>query len=281
MSRVSRRMGHGPSLTMGGWRFFGACILFLLCAGLFFASPAGAQSPADWPMFGGNPDHTGVNDAETGIPPLQLNWTKALSTGPLNPVTVEGNRVFATPITYFGPNSPLWALNAEDGSQLWSYNFGSVFSVNPPSVLNGLVYVQMGNHTPATRLFAFKVADGTIAWATPFSAQWERYYAPTIADGKVFVNGGYYGGMYGFDAAMGDPLFYQGALAQYDQWTPAYADGVLYSYVDGHLRAHDPNNGAILWTVDVGWRWDGWSMNTVVVLGDGVGFVIAPNTFCH
>lgn len=276
MSRASRRMGYCSSLAMGGCRFFGAYIgCLIICAGLFFASPARAQAPADWPMFGGNPAHTGVNAAETGIPPLQLNWTKALSTGALNPVTVEGDRVFVTAITYFDPNSSLWSLNAGDGSQLWSYNFGSVFSVNPPSVLNGLVYVQMGNHTPASRLFAFKVADGTIAWATPFTAQWERYYAPTIADGQVWVNGGYYGGMYGFDAATGDTLFYQGALAQYDQWTPAYADGVLYSYVDGHLRAHDPNTGAIVWTVDVGWRWDGWSMNTVAVLGDGVAFVIA------
>jgi outer membrane protein assembly factor BamB len=231
-------------------------------------------------MFGGNPAHTGVNDAETGTPPLELAWTKPLSTGALNPVSVEGERVFVTGVTYFGPNSPVWALNANDASQIWSYNFGSVFSVNPPSVSDGLVYVQMGNHTPASRLFAFKSADGTIAWATPYAAQWERYYAPTIADGKVFVNGGYYGGMYGFEATMGDPLFYQGGLGQYDQWTPSFANGVLYSFVEGRLRAHDPNTGDILWTVDVGWRWDGWSMNTVAVVGDGVAFLVArPKLF--
>src|SRR5260370_5601549 len=105
-------------------------------------------------MFGGNPAHTGVNDAETGTPPLELAWTKPLSTGALNPVSVEGERVFVTGVTYFGPNSPVWALNANDASQIWSYNFGSVFSVNPPRVSDGLVYVQMGNHTPASRLFA-------------------------------------------------------------------------------------------------------------------------------
>src|SRR5712664_177800 len=280
MSRAWKTIDQGPSRRMAGWLYVAAWILIVASAGSLFLSPAQAQLPADWPMFGGNPAHTGVNDAETGTPPLELAWTKPLSTGALNPVSVEGERVFVTGVTYFGPNSPVWALNANDASQIWSYNFGSVFSVNPPSVSDGLVYVQMGNHTPASRLFAFKSADGTIAWATPYAAQWERYYAPTIADGKVFVNGGYYGGMYGFEAAMGDPLFYQGGLGQYDQWTPSFANGVLYSFVEGRLRAHDPNTGDILWTVDVGWRWDGWSMNTVAVVGDGVAFLVArPKLF--
>src|SRR5260370_39551807 len=82
--------------------------------------------------------------------------------------------------------------------------------------------------------------------------------------------------MYGFEGAMGDPLFYQGGLGQYDQWTPSFANGVLYSFVEGRLRAHDPNTGDILWTVDEGWRWDGWSMNTVAVVGDFVAFLVAP-----
>jgi outer membrane protein assembly factor BamB len=251
------------------------CVPSLFGTSAFFVSPARAQS-ADWPMFAGNAAHTGVNDVETGTPPLMLNWTKALSAGALNPVTVEGDRVFVTPLTYFAPVSPLWALSATDGSELWNHNFPNVFSVNPPSVQNGLVYVQMGNHAASSRIFAFHVEDGTIAWSTPYSAQWERYYAPTLAEGKVFVDGGYYGGMYAFDATMGDTLFYQGALEQYDQWTPTYADGVLYTFIAGHLRAHDPSTGQILGTVDVGWRWAGWSMNTVAVLGDGTAFVIAP-----
>ncbi len=51
---------------------------------------------------------------------------------------------------------------------------------------------------------------------------------------------------------------------------------VLYTFIAGHLRAHDPSTGQILSTADVGWRWMGWSMNTVAVLGDGTAFVIAP-----
>ena len=54
----------------------------------------------------------------------------------------------------------------------------------------------------------------------PHSAQWERYYAPTIYDGSVYVNGGYYGGMYGFDAFGGAQQWFN-SLPQYDEWTPA------------------------------------------------------------
>src|SRR5258708_4813048 len=87
------------------------CVFSIFGTSPFLVTRARAQS-ADWPMFAGNAAHTGVNDAETGPPPLELNWTRALSTGALNPVTVEGDRVFVTPLTYFGPVSPLWALSA-------------------------------------------------------------------------------------------------------------------------------------------------------------------------
>jgi outer membrane protein assembly factor BamB len=250
----------------------------MLVAGFCAIASAPAQTTADWPMFGGNPAHTGTNDLENGVPPLTLDWAVPLTPTVLNPVTIEGNRVFVTGTYYFNPEAWLWALNTADGTLAWRYNFGSVFSVNPPGVSEGLVYVQMGNHTPSSRLFAFNAADGTIAWTSPFEAQWERYYSPTIADGKVFVDAGYYGGIYGYDAATGARLFANTAVEQYDQWTPAYDAGVVYSFVQGNLRAHDPTTGATLWTNASLWIWDGWSMYTCTVIGGGKAYVInRPN----
>ena len=105
-------------------------------------------------------------------------------------------------------------------------------------------------------------------WRSAFAAQWENYLAPTAADGGIWIDGGSYGGMYGFDADDGAERFYAG-LEQYDQWTPAYDDGGVYTFVEGNLRAHDPDDGAVSWTLDLGWNWAGWSMATTPVVADG------------
>ena len=51
------------------------------------------------------------------------------------------------------------------------------------------------------------------------SAQWGNYLAPTIVDGQVASNGGYYGGLYTFDAATGSTDHFAN-LPQCDQMTP-------------------------------------------------------------
>src|SRR5262249_46350421 len=147
---------------------------------------------------------------------FQLLWQRNFGI-PLNPVSAGDGHVFVTGITYFSSNSPLYALDAHTGATIWSTNFGAVFSVNPPSYAYGYVYVQTGDHASDTWLHAFDGTTGERLFKSAHEAQWERYYAPTIADGKVYVNGGYYGGMYAFDALTGGQLWFHD-LPQYDQW---------------------------------------------------------------
>jgi len=102
--------------------------------------------------------------------------------------------------------------------------------VNPPSYAYGNVYIQTGNHGTDTYLRAYRADTGELVFQSAHAAQWERYYAPTIADGVVFVNGGYYGRMYAVDAFTGQQLWYL-SLPQYDQWTAAVDDAMTYAYV--------------------------------------------------
>jgi len=95
----------------------------------------------------------------------------------------------------------------------------------------------------------------------------------------VWINGGYYGGMYGFDAYDGEELFFLG-LEQYDMWTPAYAEEVLYSFVEGQVRAHDPATGTLTWELDLGWDWHGWDMSTAPVVDlDTIYVTGSPNLY--
>ena len=233
--------------------------------------------PDSWPMFQADAAHTGYR-------PLLLQpglfvplWQRTVAGGAtLNPVTAAGGMVFCSLLVYFpSATSPaLFALSALDGSTLWSKSYGSVYSVNPPSYAYGNVYVQTGDHANDTYLHAIDAASGVPVFDTPHSAQWERYYAPTIGQGKVYVDGGYYGGMYRFDAFSGGQDWFNASLPQYDQWTPAIDDSNAYSYLGEYapgLYVISRSTGALRFSIiDPSFSWNGWSMDgAAVVCGDG------------
>jgi len=226
----------------------------------------------DWPTFGNGPSHTGYYPGMLGgaslIPAWSTNYGNAL-----NQVAVGGGNVYITPVTYFGA-SYVEAREAVSGRLVWHDDFGSLFSINPPTFNNGRVYVQCGKGIwgPDPQLSSLNAADGTLLWSASFDAQWERYYAPTIYGDGIWVDGGYFGGMYGF-STNGTQRFFNSGLQQYDQWTPTYYQGVVYSWVAGEFRAHDPLTGEELWMASFGWNWDGWSMNTVSAIDGGRAFV--------
>jgi outer membrane protein assembly factor BamB len=222
-------------------------------------------------MYQGNSSHTGYAPVSLKPNDLSLRWSKIIGHGKaLNPVTSSDGKVFASLITYFDGEDSFFVLNALTGDIKWSKNFGDVFSVNPPSYAYGNVYIQTGNHASDTYLWAFKADTGDLIFKSPHLAQWERYYAPTIHEGVVYVNGGYYGGMYAFNATTGAQMWFT-ALQQYDQWTPAVDSSYVYAYVGEYrpaLYVADRQTGEIMFQIDdYNFDWYGWSMNLAPVLG--------------
>jgi outer membrane protein assembly factor BamB len=229
-----------------------------------------AETPGAWPMFQGNAAHTGYLpvrlDPASFVPRWQTDVGGAFG---LNPVAAGEGRVFVTLRTYFDSVPTLYALDALQGGVVWSKTFAGAFSVNPPSLAYGSVYVQTGNHGNDTWLRAFDAVTGEPVFQSAHSAQWERYFAPTVYEGKVYVNGGYYGGMYGFDAYDGAQLWFA-PLPQYDEWTPAVgglrASAYVGEYTPG-LYARDRLNGApVGFAADPQFEWNGWSMQLAPVI---------------
>src|SRR5581483_7085642 len=226
-----------------------------------------------WPMYGNGPAHTGYFPGTRGSNALSPLWSTNFGIA-LNQVAIGGGKVFVTPVTYFSTTF-LAALDAATGLAAWQHNFVSAFSINPPSYDGGRVYVQRGDAGSDTQLWCLGSTNGTVLWNAPFGAQWERYYSPTIYGGSIWVDGGYYGGMYGF-TTNGVQLFFNNSLQQYDEWTPAYYQGTVYSWVGGVFNAHNPATGTILWSANLGWNWNGWSMNTVPVMDGGLALIYEP-----
>ncbi|WP_146649379.1 MXAN_6577-like cysteine-rich protein [Labilithrix luteola] len=237
---------------------------------------------SNWPMFGGNAQHTGTSTTETAHPPAIRRWSRRIRPlngwGGVHGVAVLGERIVVSADGSFDSARPVSVLHASDGTELWTHDFGSVFSVGWPAAVDGVVYVQQnkGAGIGPSALWAFDITNGNTKWSAPFGSQWENFYPPTIADGSVFIDGGYYGGLYGFSAVDGAQRFFENTLAQYDEWSPAYDDGVVYTLVGEVFTAHDPATGKKLWSVTAPRMWRGWSMETSAVLAGG-----APSSSPH
>ena len=234
--------------------------LALLCS---LTSAAIAQS--NWPQYQGNPEHTGYLPVTLNPSTLVHRYTRLVSSSTgtwFEPLTVADGKIFAT-----GTDRVLRVLDASTGTELWQIAFPTANSVNPPSYANGRVYVQTGNHASDTYLRCYNANTGALVFQTNHLAQWERYYAPTIRDGSVWVDGGTYGGMYCFDAVSGQQRWYT-ALPQYDRWTPAVDTESAYSYVGGTLYSLNRTTGAERFRIlDPFYSWQGYSMELAPVLG--------------
>lgn len=231
-----------------------------------------AEAANAWPMYQADARHSGYV-ADTLQPNrFKLRWQRALGgPGGLNPVAAADGKVFVSQVRYFEPGTSLFALDAAGGETRWSIDFGSVFSVNPPSFGYGNVYIQTGNHSSDTWLHALDGETGEVVFKKPHLAQWERYLAPTLLDYNVLINGGYYGGMYSFNALSGEQQWFLD-LPQYDQWTPAAASTRAFAHVGEYqpgLYSVDAYTGQAPERIDdTEFDWNGWSMGVAPAVAE-------------
>lgn len=252
-----------------------ALLLSLLAVSVSAAVAAPVNDPS-WPMYQGNAQHDGFVDRDLmSNPGGTIEWFSSPSTLHYSGVAVGGGYIFLTTNALFDSNNAVIALLFADGTEAWRQTFPNAFTVNPPAYddVNDLVYLQTCNHSGDTWLHRLDIATGSALAALPFEAQWEWYQAPTLIDGQVYINGGYYGGMYAFDPVAGTESWYA-SLPQYDQWTPSqYGDDKLVTWTD-KITISDRATGAEVDTIanPVG-EWGNFVPHAVAVSGD-IGYVV-------
>jgi outer membrane protein assembly factor BamB len=200
----------------------------------------------DWQTHQGNAAHTGYVPVTLDPARFAFAWEWRRSTsgvlGFINAVVTEGDRVFVTDDEYFGPLTSLYALDESDGSLAWRQDFINYPALNPPAVANGIVYAATTGHEN-TFLWAFRANDGTPVFKSAFAGQWPRVLAPTVRDGRVFTNGGYYGGgVYGYDATSGASLW-SVFSGDDDMSTPAVDSNYAYHYNGHSLEVYSAATG--------------------------------------
>ncbi len=244
----------------------------VIMAAMTIGVAAAHADPTDrWPMYQGNPEHTGYV-AQTLMPKLSSPlWSVAAQATSISGLAISDGLVLTTPSTYFNTHAPLVAQDLATGAILWSVDFGQVFSVNQPAVDNGVIYLQTSDNGGATYLHTYQV-DGTFLWRAPFDSQWEHYLGPIVVNGQVYFDGGSYGGCYSFDAVSGAMNWYTG-LPQYDSWSPTWDNGVLLAYTN-QLDILAPDTGVDLATItDPNYVWNGYSPDQAAVAVGNLAYV--------
>lgn len=228
----------------------------------------------EWETYQGNAAHTGY--VPTSLDPALFSNRWSWNAGvPIHSVSTGDGKVFVSTPVYFAAAS-LYALNEANGSQSWTHNFGNVSALNPPATYGGRVFITTSGSSD-TYMWSFATSDGSLKFKTSFNAQWEHYLAPTVKDGEVYNNGGYYGGMNVFYASSGaNKLFTTAGLSQYDQWTPALDGSYAFAYTGYKFSAINRVDGSLAFSVaDNEFDWRGYSINTApVVTGNGGVLVV-------
>lgn len=224
----------------------------------------------DWTTFQGNPSHTGYVPATLDPVLFDQRWVANVAPGELlNPVTAGDGKVFASTNSYFGDQQVLVALNATTGGQLWSRHFAGYHSVHPPAYASGTAYVTTGGHEDSF-IWAFDANSGAVRFRTPYGNQWSRYFAPVIVGDALYMAGGAYDGMYSFSTTDGTQRWFA-PTNQYDEWTPAVRDGLVYAYTGSYnprVQVVHAATGALAYEIpDPRFEWGGWSMRIAPVLG--------------
>ena len=252
-----------------------------------------ANSGVDWPMFQFDAAHTGYVPIHLDPNGFSLRWERTVgSLRSLNAVTAADGKVFASlGLRVNDDGTSFFVLNATTGETVWSKDFGRVDCVNPPSYAYGNVYIQTGGHHFSGNrpyLRAYDADTGNLVFRSEFAAQSAEYYAPTIYDETVYIGGGYYGGMYAFNAYDGRQLWFK-ELYHYDLWTPAVDEEYAYAYVglqgsdrSGHLYVVDRFTGQEIFQVpDPKFDWYTYSMKMAPVIGDENNILVVQHGYWY
>lgn len=187
--------------------------------------------------------------------------------------TVQSTPAYWSGILFFGSlngsNSGLFALNASDGSVIWSVPDDRGIAASP-AVVNGTVYSCSQNGTvlavnatsgeilwtaamggemwssPAVaggcvygatiqgEAFALWAANGSQRWNLSFSESWTLYSSPCASNGTVYFGAASYTALQGellaIDASTGAPRW-RFSACQGDYSTAAAADGAVFAHV--------------------------------------------------
>jgi outer membrane protein assembly factor BamB len=179
----------------------------------------------DWPMFMGNPAHTGQAESNnpSAIKKLTLKWSYNFPSQVVASPVIVGQQLFVA-----ADNGNLYALDMKTQRPIWIFHAQGGLS-STPAVVNGIVYVLSRDG----HLYAIKQTDGLVLWS--FATLGENYFSAH--------------GMYGW------PLNAKPVVDPWDFYlsSPVVQNGKVYfGSSDEHIYSLDAQTGALQWRFKAG-----------------------------
>lgn len=203
---------------------------------------------ADWTSFRGNPQLTGVANAQ--LPEkLELLWT--FKAGDM----IESTAAIVDNVVYLAAlDGVLYAIDAQNGKSMWTYNTESSIK-SSPSYQNGVIYFGDGDGI----FHAVDIATRKMKWQ--FTTEGEIISSANFLDDKVLF-GSYDGFLYCLNSNSGD-LIWKYETEGYVHGTPAVwsqpDDGTnseqnyaIVTGCDSYLRVINIHDGTQTQQVDLG-----------------------------
>ena len=268
-------------------------------------------SPVDeWSTYQRTPGHNAYVPITLNPSRFALKWkwntTDSLGAplfeqGPNLPAVTNGEAVFTVTDMYRQP-AYVFAVEKSTGRPLWSRSVGMTWSINPPAVSDGIVYVATSGLflDRATNtyvydnsyLWAFNASDGSIVFKSPYPTSWASphfFGAPTVADGVVYINGGEFALQgFAFDAKTGAQRWAKDVFNQpMGMTTPTVLNGRVFNAGTGGLFEMSRTDGSRVATVPNGFAdFSTEAFGTAAVASSDGGIVAlagsaAPSGFPH
>lgn len=219
------------------------------------------QVRTDWVQLGFNRAHTSFNVFENVLNPTNISnltqyWSASIGTWNAPPTIVNN-------IAYVGSiDGNVYALNAANGSILWSQKIGSD-SGSSPAVINNVVYISLDSGT----LYALNAANGAQIWSVFLGV---GLAGPTVVNNVIYVSS--QNNVYALNATTGTQIWHYPVGG----FPTTYYNKIVYvSSQDGGgdtiLYAINAINGKILWNYSLGGDW--YSNVTTAVVANGVVYI--------
>jgi outer membrane protein assembly factor BamB len=217
-----------------------------------------------WPMFRHDPTHMG-NSSDVAPVTNDLLWHKPIGLSDeklwMYPsAAVVDNKVFFASSYTEGENGTVYALNANDGSEIWSTTPAAGWRIySSPAVADDLVFIGSENGY----LYVLNATNGNpIEWSpVEVSPGTPIYSSPTVAGDRVFV-GSQDRSVYAFNKTNGSELWSSDPLGGAIDSSPAVADGNVYvGSTDNKLYCLDAAKGKEIWSYTTG----DWVMSSPAV----------------
>ncbi|MFC6757791.1 MULTISPECIES: PQQ-binding-like beta-propeller repeat protein [Haloarcula] len=200
-----------------------------------------------YPMFGGKPERNGYLSEESGPDEPTEQWSVEFEPSFYNSPIVADGAIYQTS----RDSETLYAISAEDGSELWTYDLESTEIPAEPAVADGRVFVggKVG------KVHAIDAATGKREWVYDTgNSNFETLRGPAVADETLYVaktnQGGANGKLVALDVSNGDIRWeHQEAIGIMS--APVVADGTVYFEDEGTLFAVNTDDGSEEWSKEI------------------------------